>query len=215
MEGLYDLRPAGAPGIGLTRQNPFASLHGDRLRQKSRKPSPPILAPPRGSSSDEEFDGQDVPGEGVSDDFEFGGSENRGLSPSKGTLGKGTDMIAAEDKNGQKRELSVAPSNIRASSFTSSKGPGSTGSQSSQKRNIADLDDDEVPMSWSQRKKPRKSYGSMNIHKGSVAKPGHPKKGPPQGSEKAAPLYKNPDFIHDMMAQGRGSLPIDLESSYS
>lgn len=206
MTGLLDLSPRSPAPIGLTTKNyRLASLHGDRLRQP-REPSPSILAPPKGSSSDEESNGQEVPGDGLSDDSEFGRSDKKKEIDRSGMLRTGIDSNAAKGEDSYKRELSVEPSNIRPSSFTSGKGPGSrNGSQSSQKRNNIDVDDDEVSIAFSQPKKSRQSYGSTNVHR----VPGKPNKVLLKEGKKAGPAFKNPS-TEAMIAQGRRSLRVSL-----
>lgn len=212
MVGLYDLSPGPPKSIGLTRQNPYPSLHGRHSQQpeRFRSPSLPIDAPPRGSSSDEEFDKQGIPDDGASDIAEFGRSQKKEKSDGNEILGTGTDSTLARGEDGKKRELSVEASNIRAGRFTSSKGIRSpNGSLSSHKRKDADLDDDDIPLSFSQQKKPRQGcgYGSTNIHRGSVTKPGNPKEIPPNESKKAGPAFRKPD-TGAMLAQGRRPLRI-------
>ena len=207
MAGLLSLTP-GAPGIGLTRQNKYASLHGDSLRQpdKTRKPSPPILASPIGSSSDEEPDGLQVPEDRVSDDLQFGGGETRREKSSiHSTLNTGGNSHSSNDEDGEKGGLSVEPSSIRASTFKSGTGPNSrNGSQTSQKRKDTDVDDEDVPLSFSQSKKLRQSYGygSMSMLRGYVTKSSNHTKKPPTNRDKGGPHYRdfNPD---SMLARGR------------
>lgn len=186
MAGPLNFIP-GAPTIGLTKHNKFASLHGD-CSHKPREASPSIFALPRDSSSDEDSNGLQVPDAGASDDSEFGGNEARRKSTINATLSTGTD-------DNQKRELRVEPSNIRAGSFTSRAGPrNGNGSQNSQKRKDVNTDDDDVPLSFSQPKKQRLSYGngSINIHRGSVMKSANHTKKPPANSGKAGHALKPP-----------------------
>lgn len=174
----------------------YASLHGDSLRQSEKPPEPsdPIFALPKGSSSDEEFGRLEVLDDETSDDSEFGRSEKK-KPVGIGMLRTSTHSSPANGEDGKKRELSVETSNIRPGSFTSGKGSGSrNGSQSSQKRKNADLDDDDMPFAFSQSKKPRQGYGSTNIHRGPVTKPGNPKKLLPKESEKPAPAFKKRDI---------------------
>ena len=208
MAGLLHLTP-GAPGIGLTKRNKYASLHGDRLREpnKSRKPSPPINAPPRGSSSDEESDGQQVPNDGLSDDSEFGGSGKKRRPDIQAVLSTRTGSASAKADDGEKRELSVEPSNIRAGRFTSRTGSRSrNGSQSSQKRN-ADVDDEELPFSFSQPKRPRHGfgYGNDNIHRGSATMSASHTKKPSSGSGKAGRSFRDVN-TDALLARGRTSM---------
>ena len=210
MPGPLYFKP-GAPTVGMRRQDlRYPSLHGHSLRQpeKSRESSPSIHAPPRGSSSDEEFDGQEIL-DRASDDSEFGRSEKKGALNGAGMPRPRTDSRPANGEDRKKREPSVEPSNIRPASFTTGIGPGSrNGSQSSQKRNNIDVDDDDdISVAFSQKKKPRQSYGSTNIYKGSVTKPGSPKKIPPKNSGKAGPAYKE-SKCDAMLAQGRGLLSV-------
>ena len=201
MAGPLHLIP-GAPAIGLTRNNKFASLHGDCPREAS----PSIFAPPRDSSSDEDSHGLQVHEAGASDDSEFGGNETRRKSKINVTLSRSTD-------DNPKRELRVEPSNIRAGSFTSGAGArNGNGSQSSQKRKDANTDEDEVPFSFSQKKKQRQSYGSgsMNIHRGSVTKSANHTNRSPANSGKAGPALKVPPGTHAMLARRRMSLRNDL-----
>ena len=180
MAGPLNFIP-GAPAIGLTKHNKFASLHGD-CSYKPREASPSIFALPRDSSSDEDSKGFQVPEAGASDDSECGGNETRRKSSTV------TDV-------NQKRELRVEPSNIRAGSFTSRAGArNGNGSQDSQKRKDTNTDDDDVPLSFSQPKKQRLSYGngSMNIHKGSVTKSANQTKKSPAKNGKAGPALKTP-----------------------
>lgn len=201
MAGLLNLS-AGPPSLGMTRRDfRYASLHGDSLRQSEKPPEPsdPIFALPKGSSSDDE----------TSDDSEFGRSEKK-KPVGIGMLRTSTHSSPANGEDGKKRELSVEPSNIRPGSFTSGKGSGSrNGSQSSQKRKNADLDDDDMPFAFSQSKKPRQGYGSTNIHRGPVTKPGNPKKLLPKEREKPAPAFKKRD-TSAMEARGRRPLRIVL-----
>ena len=215
MAGALHLISGGARGSGLTRKNPYESLHsGHLIRQpkQHREPSPSIFAPPRGDSSDEDLDGQEAPDDGASDDSEFGRSEERGKSGGRRALRSSMVSMSALGEEGKKRDLSVEPSNIRASTFTSSgKGPGSrNGSQTSLKRNSFDFNDD--PPFASQNKKPRHSYGRGSMSKyqstGSpVTKPGNPSKLPTKGSEKAGRSIKIPDNAA-LLAQGRITLCI-------
>ena len=194
----------GARTIGLTKDNKFASLHGDSS-QKPRETSPSIFALPRDSSSDEDPNGLQVPEAGASDDSEFEGNETRRNSNTHVTLRTGTD-----DK--QKRELRVEPSNIRAGSFTSGAGArNGNGSQNSQKRKDANTDDDDVPLSFSQPKKQRQSYGngSMNMNRGSVTKSANHAKKSPAKSGKAGRALKHPG-APAMLARRRMSLRNDL-----
>lgn len=206
MAGLLHLKPGARP-LGLTKHgNIYESLH-----RPPREPSPSVFASPKGSSSDEEFDGPGHPDKVTSDNSEFVGSEQKEKPNRYGTLRtrKGLSSVVRED--GKKRELSVEPSNIRPSSFTSGKGPGSrNGSQGSQKRENADLEDDDLPTSFSQRKRPRQSYGhgSMTKQKASVTKPSNLNKAPSKASGKAGPVYKDPAY-DATMAQGRRSWRID------
>ena len=204
---------AGARVIGLTKDNPYRSLHGDRLRQsdKRRKPSPEIDAPPRGSSSDEELDAQELPDDQASDDSEFGRSEKKQEIGRNDMVRTGTNTRSARNEDGKKRELSVEPSNIRTSSFTSAKGHGSrNSSQSSQKRRNLDLDGDEESIAFSQPKKqPRRSYGSKNRQRSPVTKPENSKRVPPKEYEKPGPVYKG-DYSRAMIAQGKRPSRIGL-----
>ena len=196
MAGLYNLKPV-APVVGLTRRNNFASLHGHRTRQTQeiREPSPSIYALPRGSSSDEELDGQDFPNEGSSDDSEFGRTKKNGKVERKTMPRTGTDCKSTNGKDSKKRDLSVEPSNIRAGSFTSGKGPGSrNGSQSSQKRKSVDVDDDDLSIAFSQSKKSRQSYGGINKYRNSLTRPESPKKGSHKEDKKSGPAYKDVDI---------------------
>lgn len=211
MAGILDLTPGGGLRTVGMRERDFRypSLHGKSSRpsEQPRKPSPPINAPPRGSSSDEESDEQTIPYGEASDDSEFGGSGRKKNSNGNAKLATGTGSSLAEpEEDDKKNELSVEPSNIRAVTFTSGRGPGSrNGSQSSQKRKDADVEDDEMPMSFSQhQKKPKHGYGhnNVNIHKGSVTKPNNPKKAPLKETEKAGPAFKKPN-TDAMLAQCR------------
>ena len=212
MAGL-DLTPRAHRAIGLTKQNRYASLHGGYIQQaeKPRKPSPAIDAPPRGSSSDEESDGQQIPEDGVSDDSEFGGSRKKRNFNMPVMLNTGMDSNSAEGEDGEKRELSVEPSNIRAGNFTSGTGVRSrNSSQSSQKRKDIVVDDDDIPFSFSQQKKPRQSYGGSTITpRGSAKKPVSAEKKPPRESEKVARSYKPPS-TDTMLARSKTSLRISV-----
>ena len=193
----------GARTIGLReRDNGYTSLHGHRFKQpeKSRKSSDPILASPRGSSSDEKFDGNEVPDDGASDDSEFGTSETKGKLNRDGLLRTRTDSSQAKSEDGTKRELSVDSSTIKATSFTTGTGPGS--SQSSQKRRNVDVDDDDLSNAFSQPKKLWTSYGRA---RGSVTKTASPKKSHPKRSEKAKPAFRTKD-IGSMLAGGKRPL---------
>ena len=185
MAGLLDLTSRPPASIGLSKQRHiYASLHGDHSRQpqRPREPSPSIFAPPRGSSSDEEFDGKEVPDDALSDDSEFGRSEKKKGPNSNGMPRTGTDSSPANGDDDNKRELSVESSNIRPSSFTSGKDLGSrNGSQSSQKRLKDETDDDMGPFGSihsSQSKKAKiKTYGGpSNINKGSLVEQKKPTK---------------------------------------
>ena len=215
MAGHLQLR-SGAPAVGLTKVNKYSSLHGRSPQpDKTRKPSPPIHASPRGSSSDEEFDVQQVPDDGVSDDSKFGGVEEKKKLNIHATLNSSTESNSAKGEDGQKRGLSVEPSNIRAGNFTSGIGPRSrNGLQNSQKRKDAEEDDDDVPFQYSQKKRPRQSYGygSANINRGSVKKPGTPTKKSFKESDKARPSFRGPDTVDGMLARGRTSLRIGTSS---
>ena len=210
MAGPYNLNPV-APRVGLTKYNKFASLHPIlQQKQETREPSPSIFALPRGCSSDEELDGQDVPNDGLSDDSEFGRTEKKGKFGRKNGLRTGTDSNSANGEDSKKREPSVEPSNIRASKFTSGSGSGScNGSQSSQKRKSVDVEDDDISIAFSQTKKTRQSYGSTNKCRSSVTKPGSPKKGSHKESKKSGPAYKHVD-IRPLEDQGKGSWRIGL-----
>lgn len=214
MAGVSLLR-SGAPRIGLTRHNEFESLHGDRKRQtdESRKPSTPIYASPRSSSSEEDSDVQQVPDDGLSDDSEFGGIQPKKKPYTHASRTTGTDLDLAKGEDGQKRGLSVEPSNIRAGNFTSGTGPGSrNGSQSGQKRKNADMDDDELPLPFSQESKRQRQsygYGSTNKNRGSVRKSGNPTQTSSTESDKAGHSYKTP-MIDATIAIGRMSLFIGL-----
>ena len=210
MAGILDLKP-GAPRItGLRRADyNLASLHGDRAQQqpkgKSSRPSPSINASPRGSSSDEDLAEQKGADDAASDDSEFGRIERMRKS--------GVDEIPrmGMDSSSTKGELSLEPSNIRASTFTSGKGDRSRhSSQSSQKRTKADLDDDDdMPLSFSQQKKPRHSYGygGINIHRGPATKPDRTKKMRSNESEKAPSTFREPATrTGAMLARGRNLL---------
>ena len=212
MAGILDLKP-GAPRItGLRRSDyNFASLHGDQTQQQPKRrpprPSPSINASPRGSSSDEDFAEQKVPDDAASDDSEFGRIERMRKSSGDEIPRMGMDSSST------KGELSLEPSNIQASIFTSGKGDRSRhGSQSSQKRTKADLDDDDdMPLSFSQRKKPRHSYGygSTNIHRSPATKPNKSKRTRSNESEKATSTFREPATRTGvMLAQGRRFLCI-------
>ena len=215
MSGALHLISGGARASGLTRDNPYESLHSAHLiRQpkQPREPSPSIFAAPRSVSSDEDFDGQQTPDGKVSDDSGFGKSEEKGRPGGRRVLRTGTGSISTLGEDDKRRDLSVEPSNIRASTFTSSgKGPeGRNGSQSNQKRNGVDIDDD-FPFDYVQ-KKPRHSYsnGNLSKHKGigaSVTKLGKPSKMTSKGSEKAGIRIPNTDA---MLAIGRITLPIGI-----
>ena len=203
MAGPLNFIP-GAPAIGLTKHNKFASLHGDSSH-RLREVSPSIFALPRDSSSDEDSSGLQGPEAGASDDSEFGGIETRRKSNIHVTSSTGTD-------DNQKRELRVEPSNIRAGSFTSGAGArNSNGSQNSQKRKDVDPDDDDVPFSFSQPKKQRLSYGngSMNIQRGSVTKSVNHTEKSPASRGKARHVLKTPG-APAMLARRRMSLRNDL-----
>lgn len=207
MAGLLHLTP-GAPAIGLTKHNIYTSLHGDSSRRTARKPSPPVNASPRGSSSDEESDGQQVPNDGLSDDSEFGGSGKKRTLDIQAVLSTGIGSGSAKAEDGDKRELSVEPSNIRAGNFTSGTGSRNrNGSQSSQKRNNADVDEDDLPFSFSQSKRPRHGYGygNANIHRGSATKFESRTKKAPTGSGKAGRSFREPN-TDDLLARGRLSM---------
>ena len=212
MAGL-DLTPRAHRAIGLTKQNRYTSLHGGYIQQaeKSRKPTPPINDPPRGSSSDEESDGQQIPEDGVSDDSEFGGSRKKRNFNMPVLLSTGMDSNSAKEEDGEKGELSVEPSNIRAGNFTSGTGVRSrNSSQSSQKRKCTVVDDDDIPFSFSQQKKPRQSYGSSTTTpRGSVKKLVSAEKKPLRESEKAARSYRPPG-TDTMLARGKTSLRISV-----
>ncbi len=201
MAGVLDLTTRAVRAIGLREHDfKYPSLHGDSLRTP-REPSPSVFAPPRDSSSDERSDGQLVPDDGASDDSEFGRGEKKEKPDRDGVPRRRTDSSSARRKEGRKRELSIEPSNIPTGSFTSGKGPGSrNGSQSSQKRNNPDLDEGDLPLSFSQhqKKKPRQSYGHGSMNKqrstdGLVTKPGNHMKMPPKDA---------------MLARGRTTLCI-------
>ena len=211
MAGALHLISGGARASGLTRNNPYESLHSRHLirqPERPREPSPSIFAPPRGDSSDEDFDEQEAPDDGASNDSHFGRSEE------KGTPGGKRALRSSMGGDGKKRDLSVEPSNIRAGTFTSS-GKGSesrNGSQTSLKRNSVDVSDD--PPFASQNKKPRLSYGrgNMSIYQGvgsPVTKPGNPSKTPSKGSEKAGRSIKIPDTAA-ILARGRIILRVDV-----
>ena len=203
MAGSLHLTP-GARVIGLTRHNKYGSLHGDRLQ-----PDPSLLAPPKSSSSDEEPDGQQVPHDGGSDDSEFGASMPKKKFNIHEVLRTSSDLNPAKGHNSEKRGLSVEPSNIRASSFTS--GTGRNGSQSNQKRNDPDADDDDVPLSFSQSKRPRKSlgYGSTKVNRSLIKTPGSPTKQHRKESDKARRTFKPPG-TDSMLAKRKISLRNDL-----
>ncbi len=192
MTGPLDLTSRPPATIGITKHNHIlASLHGDRLRQrqKPREPSPSIFAPPRGSSSDEEFDGQQVPDDGLSDDSEFGRSEKKKGPGRNAMLRTGTDSSPANGEDDKKRELSVEPSNIRPGSFTS---------QSSQKRLKDETDDDMGPFGLihsSQSKKAKmKTYGGpSNIHKGSLVEQKKPTKAATAEKRRERPSFRLPN----------------------
>ena len=200
MAGLLHLTP-GAPGIGLTKRNIYASLHG------TRKPSPQINAPPRGSSSDEESDGQQVPNDGLSDDSEFGGSGKKRTLDIQAVLSTGTGSGSAKTEDGDKRELSVEPSNIRAGNFTSGTGSrNGNGSQGSQKRKNVDVDEDDLPFSFSQSKRSRHSYGYGNANnRGSATKFESRTKKTSTGSGMAGRPFRDPN-TGGMLARGRLSM---------
>ena len=202
MAGPLDLTTRPAAPIGITkRSHIWASLHGDRSGQiqKPREPSPSIFGPPRGSSSDEEFDGQEVPDDGLSDDAEFGRSEKNKGPDSNGMPRTGTDSSPANGEDGKKMELSVEPSNIRPGSFTSGKDPGTrNGTQSSQKRLKDEMDDDMGPfgsIQSSQSKKFKmKTYGGpSNIHKGSPVEQKKPTKAATAEKRKEGPRFRLPN----------------------
>ena len=202
MAGPLNFIP-GAPTIGLTKHNKFASLHGDRSH-KPRETSPSIFALPRDSSSDEDSPGLHILEARASDDSDFGRHETRRKSNRNVTLSTGTDN--------PKRQLRVEPSNIRAGNFTSRAGAGNgNGSQNSQKRKDANTDDDDVPLSFSQPKKQRLSYGngSMNIHRGSVMTSANHTKKSLANSGKAGHALKTP-AAPAMLARRRVSLRNDL-----
>lgn len=191
----------------MTRRNEFASLHGDIFKQKQeiREPSPSIYALPRGSSSDEELDGQDVQNDGFSDDSDLGRTVKNRKVERKTMPSTGTDCKSAKGEDIEERGLSVEPSNIRAGNFTSGKGPGSrNGSQSSQKRKSVDVDDDDLSIAFSQSKKSRQSYGSVNKYRNSLIKLESPKKGSQKDSNKSGPAYKDVD-IRALQDRGKRS----------
>ena len=204
MAGPYAPRPR----PGMTRSNnPYGSLHGHRFQppEKPRKLSPPIDAPPRASSSDEEPDGQNVLNDESSDDSEFGRTKKKGKLERENRPRTGTESSSANGEDSTKRELSAEPSNIRASTFTSGKWSGSrNGSQSSQKRKSVDVDDDDFPIAFSQSKKPRQSYGSTNKYRSSFTKPGSSKKESRKEGKQAGPAYKDVDVS---AIQDRGKDP--------
>ena len=212
MAGILDLTPGGPRITGLRRGDyNLPSLHGDHTQQQPKgkppRPSPSINASPRGSSSDEDLAGQKIPDDAASDDSEFGRIERMRKSGGDETPRMGMDS------NPARGELSLEPSNIRPSSFTSGKGDrGRHGSQSSQKRTKADLDDDdEMPLSFSQQKRPRQSYGygSTNIHRGPATKPDKSNKMKSNGIEKAPSTFREPATrTGDMLARGRNLLCI-------
>ena len=206
MAGPYNLNPV-APRVGLTKDNPYRSLHRPILQQnqETREPSPSIFALPRGSSSDEEPDGQNVLNDESSDDSEFGRTKKKGKIEREKRPRTGTESSSANGEDSTKRELSAEPSNIRASTFTSGKWSGSrNGSQSSQKRKSVDVDDDDFPIAFSQSKKPRQSYGSTNKYRSSFTKPGSSKKESRKEGKKAGPAYKDVDVS---AIQDRGKDP--------
>lgn len=214
MAGVSLLR-SGAPRIGLTRHNEYASLHGDRKRQpdESRKPSPPISAPPRSSSSEEDSDVQQVPDDGLSDDSEFEEIQPEKKPYIQAPLTSGTDSSSTKGEDGQKRGLSVEPSNIRAGNFTSGTGSGSRNdSQSGQKRKNADMDDDELPLPFSQQSKRQRQsygYGSTDKNRGSVKKSGNPTQTSSKESDKAGHSYKTP-MTDATIAIGRMTFSVGL-----
>lgn len=208
MAGILNFTP-GAPKLGMTRKDfPYTSLHGGSLRQTEKTPDPSdIYALPKGTSSDEDSDSEEALNDGASDDDELFGRSEKQKPAKNGMLRTSTHSSPTNgEEDGKKTELSVEPSNIRPGSFTSGRGPGSrNGSQSSQKRKDTDLDDEDVSVAFSQPKKPKKDYGSTNIHKGPVTKPGNPKKVLPK--EKAGPVWKD-GKSDDMIARGRTPLRI-------
>ena len=188
---------SGTRRIGLTTRTGYKSLHGDHL-QKTRESNASVFAPPEDSSDDI-----------TSEDSEFGRIENS-EKPSGYALPR---RRSANGEDGKRRELSVEPSNIRAGSFTSSKGP--NGSQSSQKRKNTDFDDD-LPHSFSQQqKKPRLSYshGGMNKHNGmrqSGTKPvNRTKVTAAKENIKAGHTFKTPQS-NDMLARRKSLLVVGL-----
>ena len=215
MSGALHLLSGGARASGLTRTNPYESLHFARQPKQLREPSPSIFADPRSGSSDEDLDGQEAPDDGASDDSEFGKSEEKGRPGEKRALRTGTDASSALGEDVKKRDLSVEPSNIRAGTLTSS--GGRNGSQSNQKRNSVDVNDD-PPFGHLQprNKKLRHSYSHSNMSKhkgigGSVKKLGNPSKIPSKGSEEAGRSFKYPD-TKAVFAQGKTMLRIDVSA---
>ena len=211
MPGIYDLTPGGAPPLGQTRYNPCRSLHGDQIAQsqkrvqaeKARKPTPPIDALPLDSSSDEELDGQQAAKDEPSDDSEFGENKKTKKASGNPISSASSNLSSVKGDDGEKKSLSVEPSNIRPGSFTSGTGPRSrNSSQGSQKRKDAILDDDDDPFFHSQKKRNRQSYGhgSANIHRGSISKPDNSTKKSP----KAGPSFKQPGS-DAIIARGRTS----------
>ena len=212
MAGILDLKPGAPRRTGLRRQDyNLASLHGDHTQQQPKgkppRPSPSINDSPRGSSSDEDLAGQEIPDDAASDHSEFGRIERMRKSSGDEILSMGMDSSTA------KGGLSLEPSNIPASSFTCGKSDRSRhGSQSSQKRKKADLDDDDdMPLSFSQQKKSRHSYGygSINIHGGPATKREKSKRMRSNESEKVPSTFKEPATrTGAMLARGTSFLSI-------
>lgn len=215
MAGVSLLRSGAPRRLGLTKHNNYASLHGDRKPQldEYRESSLPIDAPPISTSSEEESDVQLVPYDGLSDDSEFGVIQPKKRPYTQAPLLTGTDSSSANGEDGQKRGLNVEPSNIRAGNFTSGTGPGSrNGSQGGQKRKNSDMDDDELPLLFSQHsKKQRQGYGYGSTHKnrGLAKKSGNPTQTSSKESDKAGHSYKTP-ITDATIAIGRVPLFVGL-----
>ena len=208
MSATLHLGQSGTRRVGMTKYNPYGSLHGDRARQSS----PSILASPKGSSSDEAFDETPVHIDEPSDESEFGGGEKKEKPDRNGLPTRRTDSTSANSEDSKKRRLSGEPSNIKPSIFTSGKGLGDcNGSQSSQKGNSADLEEEILrSFSQNQRKKPRQSYGHGSASKkrgtwDSASKPGNNTRMSPVENEKARRSFKNPPSTA-MIAQHRDLL---------
>lgn len=188
--------------VGLRREDYIcSSLHPDVRQPPENKPRShtpeDIYADPK-SSDDEPSTNQDEADVDLSDGSLTGVVTKKNGKSQPEIKGKSRGRHSPKEGNveGAAAPLQIPPSHFASTVFTSTKPLETrTGSQSSQKRPIDEMDDEMGSFGSSQSKKAKiKTYGgSSNIHKGSAVEQKKPTKTAPAKKRDEPPAYRPPN----------------------